>query len=53
MWIVQPFGIMASAFGEISVTFLTSRLMGPNIVWRKRILYIKVMLYILGSILTV
>ena len=53
MWIVQPFGIMASAFGKTSVAFLTLRLIGPNVVWRKWILYANMVLYMLGSILTI
>jgi len=53
LWIVQPFGIMASAFGKTSVAFLTLRLMGPHVVWRKWILYINIVLYMLGSIMTI
>ncbi|MCJ1249123.1 hypothetical protein MMC30_006346 [Trapelia coarctata] len=52
MWIVQPFGIMASAFGKTSVAFLTLRLMGPHVVWRKWILYTNMVLYMLGSIVS-
>lgn len=49
-WISQPFGIMASVFGKSSVAFLVLRLIGPNTIWRKRFLYVNLLLYLFASV---
>ncbi|KAF7511805.1 hypothetical protein GJ744_003536 [Endocarpon pusillum] len=50
--ICQPFGVMASALGKVSVAFLVLRLIGPTTVWRRRFLYSNAMLFMLLSILS-
>lgn len=39
IWISQPLGILASAFGKCSVAQFILRLIGPNAVWRRRCLW--------------
>lgn len=39
-WITQPWAIFGFATGKISVALLILRLIGPNTVWRKWILYV-------------
>ena len=43
-WILQPFNIMAQATGKMSVALLILRLLGPSALWRKRFLYISIIL---------
>ena len=38
-WLTQPFVVMGFVFGKISVALLLLRIIGPNTVWRKWILY--------------
>ncbi|KAI9655764.1 MAG: hypothetical protein M1821_005199 [Bathelium mastoideum] len=39
-WITQPWGIFGFGTGKISVALLILRILGPNIFWRKWILYV-------------
>ena len=41
-WVSQPFVIMGFATGKISVGLLLLRIIGPNTVWRKWILYFSI-----------
>lgn len=38
-WISQPFALIGFATGKISIGLLILRIIGPNTVWRKWILY--------------
>jgi len=38
-WIAQPWGIFGFAVGKVSVALLMLRIIGPNTVWRKWILW--------------
>ena len=55
-WISQPWGIFGFATGKISVALLILRIMGPNTIWRKWILYgcmaSVLVINAIGSILT-
>jgi len=55
-WATQPWGIFGFATGKISVALLILRIMGPNSVWRKWMLYLSIVsvfiINALGCILT-
>lgn len=49
----QPFGAMAATVGKCSVAFLLLRILGPNTVWRKRFLYLQLVIYMAITIMNI
>ncbi|KAL8687846.1 MAG: hypothetical protein Q9218_006091 [Villophora microphyllina] len=49
----QPFGALASAVGKSSIGFLMLRIMGPQTVWQKRVIYSQLAVYMIITILDI